>query len=719
MKEREQLSNQEMREFQEQSPEASSVEMHEFSFRDEFVARLAEAMPWERSIIKNWLPEKGYGFIPLPSGGDAFIHRSALIRRDETSYDPELKNKEDFVGMEVMLRKVEEAPKGKKLTNGLIVGSREYARLVERTFVELAKERVMPLAQEWNEILQDQLEHEPLAGEIKVGGSDDEEKEHQAIVEVLFDDKLYELACSVIVRKENGIIDGEGAKPHVRFLDNPSFLPEEVAQKINYSEEELSADDMGGYKENYDRNTPRAGRKFINLVDELHLDDLEWKIKEKLCSYVEQLLEIQEFVQQEKSRKIAKLKNDIEEELFSESAPHIESMLKAEPFVDKADVLDWLSRAHANFRSRLSDEETKTIYEQYVNGKIGNRDKSNHAIYSRACKAIAEDPQDLMAWQVLRWCYETGRRGSRSHYETYEEPATAHYADETWLTGGTFKLTSQFWKNNIDFPIPHTLSDLPSDVDSALWEELQLRRLAKQQQITLLQEKKQIISSEAQQIQNEIKELGRKYPELVYQYELPSLSEFNMRSLHSNTEELAAFEEKISTTKTILPQIDGKMQQTYEKRRKDTLEREQEENRQKGEQILALKDFLPDNSENEYTREDLEMAMQAKTFTEAALNALGGNTNLALKLLEQEWNAPYGRARQQAGIRENIFDLTKTEVGNNALLFSRASDWSRVLGGAVRYLTLIQEEKTENDIYENEVEDSVMAEALRKAGLID
>ena len=76
---------------------------------------------------------------------------------------------------------------------------------------------------------------------------------------------------------------------------------------------------------------------------------------------------------------------------------------------------------------------------------------------------------------------------------------------------------------------------------------------------------------------------------------------------------------------------------------------------------------------------DSEMAHRAKEFAETARQCVGGNVSRALRVLERESTAPYGRARRQAAIEQNIPGIREAEAGQRFWVTVRRLMLTRLL----------------------------------------
>jgi hypothetical protein len=87
---------------------------------------------------------------------------------------------------------------------------------------------------------------------------------------------------------------------------------------------------------------------------------------------------------------------------------------------------------------------------------------------------------------------------------------------------------------------------------------------------------------------------------------------------------------------------------------------------------------------------DLATARAAKAFAEAALGCVGGNIVRAIRILDSESNAVYGRARRQDAIRKNLPGIDSTEAGQRFLGHYQAGVTNEELAGAVAWLQSLQ-----------------------------
>lgn len=87
---------------------------------------------------------------------------------------------------------------------------------------------------------------------------------------------------------------------------------------------------------------------------------------------------------------------------------------------------------------------------------------------------------------------------------------------------------------------------------------------------------------------------------------------------------------------------------------------------------------------------DLATARSAKAFAEAALGCVGGNIVRAIRILDNESNAVYGRARRQDAIRKNLPGIDNTEAGQRFLGHYQAAVTNEELAGAVAWLQSLQ-----------------------------
>ena len=93
--------------------------------------------------------------------------------------------------------------------------------------------------------------------------------------------------------------------------------------------------------------------------------------------------------------------------------------------------------------------------------------------------------------------------------------------------------------------------------------------------------------------------------------------------------------------------------------------------------------------------DDEDLAEAVAELAEAATDFVGAKR--ALRVFKQELNAPYGRARRQNGVRNAIYQIAQTDVGEYFLNLYRARDVDRWLAGAVAWLEaeLAEEKKAE------------------------
>ena len=93
-----------------------------------------------------------------------------------------------------------------------------------------------------------------------------------------------------------------------------------------------------------------------------------------------------------------------------------------------------------------------------------------------------------------------------------------------------------------------------------------------------------------------------------------------------------------------------------------------------------------EREERERVEREAEAKAQAEAFPRAVLACAKGNIQRAIRILEDELNAPYGRARRQDAIRRNLSGIETTEAGQRFLARCRASDVDEDLSAAIAWL---------------------------------
>jgi hypothetical protein len=142
-------------------------------------------------------------------------------------------------------------------------------------------------------------------------------------------------------------------------------------------------------------------------------------------------------------------------------------------------------------------------------------------------------------------------------------------------------------------------------------------------------------------------------------------------SLPSSTQEIRKW---IVQTKALCAKVEATIAENIRARQEEARQKAEVERAEREELAVVL----------QWTGDNLETAREIRAFAQAIAEIKGASEGA--KILRQELNAPYGRARRQGNISYLVRGLSDTDAGQRFLSLYRASDEYAWIAGAAAWL---------------------------------